>query len=135
MFMLEIFKNGICTNRAKYASSEERSAALDYNLSQNNFGLPQRLKSIADCDEEEIASSLGQEEIEGQLFHVLPAQYEIVETEIVPDYAQLRLIQYKLRVDPFLAEAITDKEAGDSTKMDEVLAEKAAIKLEFPKPE
>ena len=67
------------------------------------------------------------------IMETVAATCEIIEEDIpAPTYQELRKIQYQKRVDPFLAEAITDKEAGDSTKMNELLAIKAAIKLEIP---
>jgi len=73
------------------------------------------------------------DENEDPIMETVEATCEIIEEEIVPlSYQELRKIQYQKRVDPLLAEAITDKEAGDSTKMIELLAIKAAIKLEIP---
>lgn len=120
MFKLEIKKQEVITDRVVFETLEELNSYVLDRAEKAPFGLPERPEF------DELGEPTG---------NTLPCEFEVVITEIIPTYAELRKIQYAKRVDPLLSEALTDKEAGDSAAMTALLAVKAAIKLEIPRPE
>jgi len=141
MKRIQILKNSVVTNQADFDTDNDAQAWLIQEIDNGSFGLTERWVKESECSAEDLAASLENRLVEPEFEesyteHKLPAEFEVVEEEMAgPTYAELRKIQYQLRIDPFLSEAITDKEAGDSIKMDELLAEKILIKTEIPKPE
>ena len=140
MKRIQILKNSIVTNQADFDSNEEAQSWLSSCLAKNKFGLPERWIKESECSAEDLAASLENRLVEPEFEesyteHKLPAEFSVVEEDIFPTYAELRKIQYQIRIDPLFIEAYTDEQDGDTSKMISLLAEKAAIKIEIPKPE
>lgn len=119
MIKLEIKKDNIITDRVILNNQEEVDNFLEYRKSNSPFGLPERPELDENGEETGVT---------------LPAEFDVIITEIILSYQELRLAEYIKRIDPKVPQAVTDKEMGDDSTMLDLIAEKAAIKLEFPKP-
>lgn len=126
-----------------YCNTQEEADAYIAKHSGKAFGLLERVKPTDKCSQEELDLSTNTETFEVNDVQVehkrLPQMFtvEIINLDQDTEY-QLELVrENRRRAYPealTVIEALMEAEAGDSTKLDEVKAARAAVKALYPKP-